>query len=399
MSVKHTLPPSSLRPLIKAMQHPLKPRTIADSAGVCGAALALALSTPAMAQQMVEIPAQPLASALKSLGQQTGLQIIYNAELVAGRQSPPVQGTFETPVVLGHLLEGTGIRFNVVGNTVTLTKAGGDVMMMSPVRVEGEAEGRFGDAPVEPGGFKAEYQTTATKMALSLRETPQAISVVTQESIAARQADDLHSALELKAGIAGSWYGAPGPFAGSAPNGGSNAFSIRGQRLDHQNDIRSDGFAVSAETNYDAAIYERIELVKGPSGFYGQGSLGGFINMVRKKPQAEFASSISAQVGSYDTYRGELDVTGALNKNNTVTGRMIAVYGDEGSFIDGVETERYTLAPSLEVQIGDRTRALLQLLYQNEDFIPTVGVPLRVEGNKYVPYDLDRSFISTPVIS
>ena len=31
---------------------------------------------------------------------------------------------------------------------------------------------------------------------------------------------------------------------------------------------------------------------------YGQGSLGGFINQVRRKPRAEFGASVTGQVGS-----------------------------------------------------------------------------------------------------
>ncbi len=44
-------------------------------------------------------------------------------------------------------------------------------------------------------GFKANMQETATKTPLSIRETPQSISVITQDSLKARQAQDLGQAL------------------------------------------------------------------------------------------------------------------------------------------------------------------------------------------------------------
>src|SRR5262245_55470053 len=60
------------------------------------------------------------------------------------------------------------------------------------------------DPMPERKGFKADYQESSTKTPMSLRETPQAISVVTRDSIEARQARDLTSALELVAGVTAS---------------------------------------------------------------------------------------------------------------------------------------------------------------------------------------------------
>lgn len=360
------------------------------------AVAATALVQPAHAveeQHAFDIPAGRLSSALMRASETSNMRLLVPSKLINGLETAGVSGRYTLEQALEKLLENSGLIYQIdrQEKLIQITERGNrDVSQLQPVEVRGQIS-RFGDT-VEPGGFKAEYQTTATKTPLALRDTPQAIAVVTRESMEARQVDDIQSALELKAGIAGSYFGYPGPFAGSAPLGGSNAFSIRGQRLNAQQDIRSDGFALISETNHDTALYERIEVVKGPSGYYGQGSLGGFINMVRKKPQAEFESSVSAQVGSYDTFKGEFDITGALNEEENITGRLIAVTADEGSFIDAVESQRQILAPSIEARLGDRTRVLLNLLYQNEDFVPSVGVPLRVEGDREVPYAFDRSF-------
>lgn len=360
---------------------------------------ALAFSAPAVAEHhssvnqqetSYRIAAGPIGSALNSLARQAGTSIFFNADDLKGIQTEGLQGRYSLSQAFNKLLQNTDLIHKKTKTGFIVTLKSKDSPELTPVVVMGRSD-RFGDV-IEPGGFKAVYQSTATKTPLALRDTPQAIAVVTSESMDARQVDDLQSALELKAGIAGSYFGYPGPFSGSAPLGGSNAFSIRGQRLDGQQDIRADGFALISETNHDTALYERIEVVKGPSGYYGQGSLGGFINMVRKKPQAEFKSSVSAQVGSYDTYKGEFDVTGALNEEENITGRLIAVTVDEGSFIDAVETQRQILAPSVEATVGDNTRILVNMLYQNEDFIPSMGMPLRAEGDKEVAYDFDHSF-------
>ena len=126
-----------------------------------GASLALIFSSCVFAQQAVDIPAQSLASALKALGQQTGLQIIYNAELIAGKQSPAVQGTLVTEKVLGQLLQGTDITFNVSGNSVVLAIVDSDVMTFDAVKVSGETIGETADGPVE--GYVAKRSAAATK--------------------------------------------------------------------------------------------------------------------------------------------------------------------------------------------------------------------------------------------
>jgi len=235
-------------------------------------------------------------------------------------------------------------------------------------------------------GSRLKTNSTATKTPMSIRETPQAISVVTDESIQARFAQDTLSAVELSSGVSpGST--APGAFGGRGFRG--DRFAMRGQ----EGSVRSDGFAFGGSlSSFDPAVFERIEVVKGPAGFYGQGSLGGFINLVRKKPKDKFAASVSAQGGSFDTYRLDVDVTGPLNDSRSLTGRLDAGYNDAGSFVHGVETQTRLIAPSIEAKIGERTRVLLQLWSQGTDYVPNPGIPTRLQGNRLEPAHVPRSF-------
>jgi TonB-dependent siderophore receptor len=343
----------------------------------------------------VNINAGSLTQALNKLARLADEALSYTPTLVEGKTTQGINGSYTLEEALKKLLLNTGLTAVKHGSEggYIIKKLSDDSNVTGTLALTTiTSKSRFGDAPAETGGFKAEYQTTATKMAIPLKETPQAISVVTRDSLDSRQAQDIFTALEITSSIASNFYGHPGPFAGNGPGGFSNAFSSRGQVLNNSRDIRSDGFAVGGETEHDPALYERIEVIKGPSGFYGQGSLGGFINMVRKKPQAEFDASVSAQLGSYNTYRGEVDITGALTKDENVAGRLIAVVTDADSFVDTVETDRTVLAPSVEFKIGENTRVLAQMLYQDEEYIPYVGIPLTLEGDRYEIPDVSRSF-------
>ncbi|WP_189051548.1 STN domain-containing protein [Aliidongia dinghuensis] len=78
------------------------------------ACLGALLSTGAAAAQPNEvvafdIPAQPLASALKAYGAAVPVQLFYDTDLVRGRQSSPVHGAFPSEAALHALLRGTGL--------------------------------------------------------------------------------------------------------------------------------------------------------------------------------------------------------------------------------------------------------------------------------------------------
>jgi len=242
---------------------------------------------------------------------------------------------------------------------------------------------------VEVRGYRAATQDSATKSQLAVRETPQAISVVTRESIDQRQAMDLAGAVELSAGVTAVGKA----FAGRDSRGGEN-FTLRGQELETGRDLRIDGFTSGGDRNfYDLSPFERVEVIKGPSSMlYGQGSLGGFINLVPKRPSATTDVNAAVYAGSHDTYRAEADITGALDSDERFVGLATLAYEDSGSFIDGVDSRRVVVAPSLEWRIGERTRALASVIYQDDEFHPSMGIALQERDGKLVTPDVSRSF-------
>ncbi|HET8728196.1 MAG TPA: secretin and TonB N-terminal domain-containing protein, partial [Alphaproteobacteria bacterium] len=231
-------------------------RLLATTASVSmAAAPALAASSVAaeVAQretQNFDIPAQPLAQALLRFSRETGIELFFDDVIARGINSPGVRGSFAREDALRRILAGTGLTYRFTNaNTATLQKpaaaSGAGVMQLSPVTVEGTVEPRFGDAPPETPGFKATYQTGSTKSPMPIRETPQAVTVTTRESIDARQARDINTALELTAGVTSGISSGGGPFAGPSPRV-ADQFSLRGQRLDGDRDVRIDGFAAGA---------------------------------------------------------------------------------------------------------------------------------------------------------
>jgi len=335
------------------------------------------------------IAAQPLASALDRFSEQTGISFAYTTSQLEGLRSPGVTGEMTARQALARLLAGTGVTFEFTSaETVTLANAGaqadGGPIRTGPITVEGAAGPRLGTADYERDeGFKADYQVSATKTPLLIRETPQSISVITRDSMDARQVRDLGSALELASGV--SVVGrVPGPFAGTSAIGGEELV-VRGQNLNAGFGILTDGVATGdIEVPTDLALFERVEVVKGPSStLYGPASLSGFVNRVTKKPRAERTARLGFQAGSYDTYRAEMDLTGALDSEERFLGGLVFAWEDSGSFADGVEQRTLLVAPSIDVRIAERTRLLLQAHYQDRQGTPNNGFAL-------VPENADR---------
>ncbi|MGH7909603.1 MAG: TonB-dependent siderophore receptor, partial [Thermodesulfobacteriota bacterium] len=182
-----------------------------------------------------------------------------------------------------------------------------------------------------------------------------------------------------------------GPFAGRG-SFGLGQTQIRGIGSNFFTD-RDEGFLSPIfAARPDLAPYERIEVLKGPSAtLYGRSSAGGFVNRVRKKPLPEFGSEFAGSVGSFDFYRAEGDVTGPLFESDGARGRLVLAYEDAGAFVDGVESERVVLAPSLEFDLTDSTRLLLQGTYQKDDFLPNPGFPLVRDGDTFRAPNVRRS--------
>ncbi|MET0335160.1 MAG: TonB-dependent siderophore receptor [Rhizobacter sp.] len=368
-----------------------------------GAALA-ASQAPAHAQASIafDVPAGTLEDALNRVARQAGITLAFDPTLVAGKSAAALRGTYTVQEALQLLVASHGLqpqraadgsytlRAMPVVATAPAAAASAAEPTLDTVRVTARRESDFGDVPPSTG-VKADTQASATKMAMPLRQTPQAVTVVTADAIANRQARDTTSALELSAGMVPSASSSVGgPFAGRGLESGEQ-FSLRGQDLHSGRDLRIDGFSVSA-SQFDLALFEGVEVIKGPASMlYGQGSVGGFINYVRKKPQADRSAVVATTAGSWDSYRAQVDATGAVDSNGVLRARVIGVKDKGGSFIDHVWTDRETLAPSVDVRIGNSTRVLLEALYQKDKFMPSHGIPLFVDGDKLRIPNIPRS--------
>lgn len=222
------------------------------------------------------------------------------------------------------------------------------------------------------GLYTAKATTASTGLALSLKETPQLVSVITRQQMEDQNLTQLTDVVTQAAGLTINQGG----------NIGSDNSPIyaRGQTVDNYllDGVKLLNSYSSIFQSQDTALFDRIEIVRGANGLMtGAGSASASINMVRKKPLQDFKASVSASAGSWDAYRTDIDVSSPLNQSGNLRGRAVLAYQDGDSYIDRYAEERKVAYGVLEADLTDRTKASLGISYQQIDIsgIARGGLP------------------------
>ncbi len=274
--------------------------------------------------QQFDIAAGPLATVLSRFGEQSGLQIVYTPELVAGKQSKGVTGARSAADALAGLLEGSGLAWESVGTgTVRLKQAA----VATPV----SAAGSPSRGSVESATTLDKVVVTARKEEERLLDIPLAITAFTAEEIDGFGINSLDA-------IAGQ---TPGLTFASYQAGFLPAPVVRGVSQVNLTDsepntaIFVDGVLVPARRalGFNQIDVERIEVVKGPqSALYGGNSFSGAINIITAKPTDTFSGKGEVTLGD----RGRQVLKGSLSgplAPGLLAGRIAVAYDDwDGSW-------------------------------------------------------------------
>ncbi len=202
------------------------------------------------------------------------------------------------------------------------------------------------------GGQREHYRslsaTGATKTDALLKDLPQSVRVLTSEVLRDAGVSTLAGALDLASGISRQ----------SDLGGLWDSYAMRGFTGDPNfgSDFLVNGFSSSRGYNglRDTASTQSVEVLKGPSAaLYGRGEPGGTVNIVTKKPRFAPQRSISASVGSFNTYRAAVDVTGPVSE--TLAYRLNAAWQQGESFRDTARRDTRLLSPSFVWLAGERT--------------------------------------------
>jgi iron complex outermembrane receptor protein len=116
----------------------------------------------------------------------------------------------------------------------------------------------------------------------------------------------------------------------------------------------------------DASTIDRIEFIKGPSGFMmANGEPGGIYNIVTKKPTGENRSFISLSGGGYNLGRAAVDLDGKLSKDGRLLYRLNLAAQSKGSFNKYNFNDKYIIAPVISYQVDSATLITAEYTHQH----------------------------------
>ncbi|MGZ8312453.1 MAG: TonB-dependent receptor [Allosphingosinicella sp.] len=211
-----------------------------------------------------------------------------------------------------------------------------------------------------------EPELESPKSTAPLLDTPQTVTVISDQTLRRQNLLTLRDALSTVPGIT---FG-----AGEGGGGYGDAINLRGYSA--SNDINVDGVRDSAQySRTDPFNLQQIEIYNGANTvFGGSGSVGGTINLVSKVPQPRSLNIVQGSIGTDDYYRATVDSNQRLSAHVAV--RLNAmVHRNDYPGRDFEEYERWGVAPAITLGIDAPTRLTLAYAHQEDDNIPIYGVP------------------------
>lgn len=325
------------------------------------AALLMAGSAGARAQAApvaIDMPAQSLDQALRTLAQTHGLQIFYAPQTVAGMQAPAVSGTMTPQQALSALLKDRALRVRQDGAaTIIEPESAGQPQVMAPIEV------------------------SASRTASNL------VSPVQQTIVLER--DDLQ---ELRTGSDSLATVLSKTVPGMADS--SRTMTDYGQTLRGRGVlVLVDGIPLNTNrdssrnlANINPATIERVEVLRGSSSIYGAGATGGIVSITTRPAGGEPVSETTVTAVSplsrlradglggqlqqhFAGSQGKLDYALDLGARHNgasydAQGRRIAPEPSQGDLFD---SNIYSLGGKLGLRIDDKQRLQLSASYYNAD--------------------------------
>jgi iron complex outermembrane receptor protein len=223
-------------------------------------------------------------------------------------------------------------------------------------------------------GFVGKSSLGSTRIAVDLNELSQSVKVLNNAMLEAINPMNVPDMLNYVGGAQnGQLFISPG------------RINIRGFTGDAD---YVDGFAPPANSNPESSIFDRFEIIKGPSTIFlaADGTPGGIVNKITKSPTSIPSTSITAQLGMYDANSIGIDSNGALTKDNKLLYRIIVNKHYDSSYYDWWYTHRLDIMPALSYQFSEQTKLVVKALFHKAYTGDFQGVP--IDPRTLQPFDL-----------
>lgn len=232
---------------------------------------------------------------------------------------------------------------------------------------------------------------SALKSDTPIMETARSVSVETQREIRDKGAIELADTYLYSAGVFGETFG-------FATRG--DWVRVRGLGVPEYRDSLQALFSNYNNTRPHVYTLEQVEILKGPASvLYGQGSPGGIVNVVSKRPTESMTNEVFFQYGSFDWLQSGADLGGRLNEDGSLLYRITAVGRDADTMVDFVHNDTVVIAPSLTWKPTLDTEITLLGNFQDTDsragaqFVPIQGSRFPAPNGRFID---DSTFMGEP---
>ncbi|MFJ4386706.1 TonB-dependent siderophore receptor [Pseudomonas sp. NPDC089408] len=348
--------------------HPRWQRSVLSAAMACAmlAGVPQAQSAPATPaasaphKLSLNIPAQPLRQALLVFSQQSGQNVLLDGNVDASLRSTAVVGSYSADDGLARLLQGSGYNFARTDAATLYLLPGesqgtGHQVTLAPTQVQYLQAQSNGQSR----GYQARPATSTTRLGLSNRETPQAVSSVTREQLDDFKLNSVKDALRNAPTVTVEQFETD-----------RTAFTSRGFTIDN---FEYDGMGMPFSSgvllgDQDLAEFEQIDVLHGANGLMsGAGNPSATVNFVRKRPTDTFQARIGASIGAWDNRRADLDVSGPLTDSGNVRGRFIYAHDKGNSYLDRYSHELNVTAGLLDFDLSEADTLTVGFSEQKSD--------------------------------
>jgi iron complex outermembrane receptor protein len=202
--------------------------------------------------------------------------------------------------------------------------------------------------------YRVSESAVGTRTDTDIRDVPQAIQVIPQQVLEDQGIQEIGDALQNASGVVQAERA-------STPLPGISAI-IRGFET---NNVLRNGLR---DTNARFATVEdniaQVEILKGPASvLFGQGNLGGTINLVTEVPLEEPTYQFEYSGGQFGFNRFAVDFSSPFELGSPLGFRANAAYEFADGFREFEHTELLFVAPTVQLIANDTTELLVDLEY------------------------------------
>ena len=226
--------------------------------------------------------------------------------------------------------------------------AGDDAPVMQTITVMGSSDAN---------AYTARKSTSASKFDLSLRETPQAVSVVTRAQMDDFRLDNASKVLAQTTGV-----------TVEAVETDRTYYTARGYDITN---FQFDGVGIpfvfgNVMGDLDTALFERVDIVRGANGLISStGNPSATVNFVRKRPTPGLAAAAGVTLGSWNTRRLDADVSTPLSADGKVAARVVVAHEEGDSHLDRYSPRKDVAYAIVEAKLTPDTSLAVGHSYQN----------------------------------